>query len=450
MADTGFIAATSASGSGWTNPTNVIADDDSFATFAATGGPKVYSALLVYFPMPLVKSEMIVGAEVVIRHKLAAAGASIYVTRVQIISTATPQGDDTSDGPNLTATETAETRGGATSLWGQNTSNFNVLMRASGLYVRVVYQQSDAAAATIQVDYVGLKVYYEHGTTLLIADQGSGSGWNDPDNIKYDDDVYAFAYDNWPTSTSTVFFGWFSHLIDPDKWFVGAEVQIRHKSSKLNYPIDFFYLDSVHIVGDTAASGIDNTDGPNISTSEVQETRGSPTDTWGLSVQDFNTLLRDTGIKTRLLYTYEFQTGGIMYIDYIELRLYWLDPETVNASLVEAGETIAGLLVLPHIGDVLNFVSTRTADYLTINVSCTTHPDPTVNAYDWMLYPTIGGVLNTDAVTTVQTALPSHAFTGLDPKQTYSVRCRAVDTVAGRTSRRSAHITHPGQFQVSP
>jgi hypothetical protein len=144
------------SGSPWSSPSNITADDTSYATssFSSRGGSHYLYGTNYGFNIP--SGATIVGIQVTIMRQ--SSGTSLTDNIVQLLKGGSRVGSDYSSSTSWPTSMTAVNYGGSSDLWGTtwtpaqiNNSNFGVALSVS---------ESTNSSRTASVDYMQITVYY--------------------------------------------------------------------------------------------------------------------------------------------------------------------------------------------------------------------------------------------------------------------------------------------------
>lgn len=159
--DTGWVFATNGysndylSGTAWTNPGNVTAQDSTYATCAPTAlGFADY--IRGAFSLTIPAGATINGIEVRFRAKRSASGPE--EVSVRLVIGGTYAGTDGSNYSVLTGTDSDYTRGSSTDLWGLTPTRDQCVATNFGFVV--AFEDTDSSVETISVDALSIKVYY--------------------------------------------------------------------------------------------------------------------------------------------------------------------------------------------------------------------------------------------------------------------------------------------------
>jgi len=164
---TGTVSSTTGS-TGWTNPNNIFASDNTYAVSASSGNLVTTGSLFALgngFSVP--SSATIDGVEVSIEGKNALSGSGFRVRANSSdiflrysgadLSTNSPSGVTTTTTWSGT-TDTTNVFGSSTALWSATITPS--IVNDSSFGVRVRFQNINASAQTFSVDFVSITVYY--------------------------------------------------------------------------------------------------------------------------------------------------------------------------------------------------------------------------------------------------------------------------------------------------
>ncbi len=168
MPSTGFVLANGGSGTGWTNPGNISAADNSDASFTTTGVTPTNDLVSTSHTLSIPGGSTIDGIEV--RIELAAGAPESFRENAQTLWVR-KNGTKSTSSFNLSAsttflstTDTQFTVGGATELWGETWSDTDAFT--------VAFQATPAEDdKTINVDAIWINVHYSAGGSDSTPDQ---------------------------------------------------------------------------------------------------------------------------------------------------------------------------------------------------------------------------------------------------------------------------------------
>ena len=153
------LSPTTATGSFWTNPTNITAQDSVYATTTIFTSPSF--ALVGTYPGASIPSGSVIdGIEVMIRRYASSNGANTNTYAVTL-----PKGTPKNGSPPWPNTPGNETFGGPTDLWGTTwtpadfNSSFNVQFKIA----------KSTGTTGAYVDYMSVTIYYTPGTKDISA-----------------------------------------------------------------------------------------------------------------------------------------------------------------------------------------------------------------------------------------------------------------------------------------
>lgn len=165
MPDTGWlnpgtiVSDASAGTAAWIQPSNAAANDGS----KTTSGNDSQWLLATNFGANVPTGNDIVGVEVQIERQLAL-GASISAETVQLYIAGAFSGN-TKSNTSWTTTDTYETHGGATDLWGATITRDQANSSTTGFGLRI-----PTATGTLRVDHMQIKFYYAPASSSGGAD----------------------------------------------------------------------------------------------------------------------------------------------------------------------------------------------------------------------------------------------------------------------------------------
>lgn len=156
MADTGWLTASTITGTGWTTPTNAAVSDSAYATVTVSGGIPSNALLLTGFGFALPSDATINGIEVEIERKVNATGLSETV--VQLQSGGVGVGSNKAAiGVSWPLADAAAVYGGATDTWAASLAVADLNSSSFGVALQVT---APGANRTASVDAVRVKIHY--------------------------------------------------------------------------------------------------------------------------------------------------------------------------------------------------------------------------------------------------------------------------------------------------
>lgn len=157
MASTGATAPGSAAGTSWTNASNALAEDASYATYSISPGGSSSVLQLTQFGFAVPTGATINGVEAVIKANYST-GDGCQLTTIRLLIGGSASGN--TKGPQaLTTSNTNYTFGGAADLWGLTPTVAQV--NATNFGVQVAGQEIGGENGTIvRIDFVSINVYY--------------------------------------------------------------------------------------------------------------------------------------------------------------------------------------------------------------------------------------------------------------------------------------------------
>ena len=154
MPSQGPRSPSSASGTGWVNPTNVFALDGVFAT-QSTIASSVYSTLnITNYGFSLPTNATIVGIIAIIYAKVS--GGNVTDNGVTLLGNGATA--DRSNGLNIPTSVTAETYGNSSDSWGVSWSVAQINSSAFGVAYNAV--NNGPGTQILSIDYSSIQVFY--------------------------------------------------------------------------------------------------------------------------------------------------------------------------------------------------------------------------------------------------------------------------------------------------
>lgn len=150
-------AVNSGAGTSWTNPTNALTSNDSYATAAHIGLDTSRNLQLTGFGFAIPGGATILGIAATVERKSNQSGQTT-TSAVQLLKAGVAAGSAKGPGSTWTTSDAAETWGTNSDLWGTTWTPAEVNAADFGVQLKTV---DGGGAATASVDVVTLTVYYQ-------------------------------------------------------------------------------------------------------------------------------------------------------------------------------------------------------------------------------------------------------------------------------------------------
>jgi hypothetical protein len=335
-------ASLGGAGANWTNPELAESSNDSYATALVDGTTTDPLQCLSYgFAIPA--NAIVVGIEVNIeRRSSSIANGGSRDASVRLVKAGAAAGTDLATATTYTTTDTVETHGGPTNLWGTTWTPAQINAANFGAQFSATKASAAGGGHTVSVDQIQIVVYYDtlsqrQSQVNCATLGGGGANWTNPERGESSNDLFATALVDGSTTDPLQCLN-YGFAIPSTATILGIEVNVERKSSST---ANGGSRDaSVQLVKAGTAAGTDNATATTYTTADLVETHGGPTDLWGTTWTPAEINAANFGAQFSAT---KFSAAGAAHtvsIDQIQIVVYYNTPPPSPALSTPANSAV--------------------------------------------------------------------------------------------------------------
>ena len=334
-------ATSSGSNQHWSNVSNSKTSDNSYATVSVDGNDSDYiSATGFGFSIP--SNAVINGVIVDVERKSSSTsdGGSDDAS-VRLIKGGSITGSDRQTNTDYTTSDTTESHGTSSDLWGLTLTPADINAANFGVAVSVQKNSNGGSAHTVSIDSIIITIHYSivssqgPSGSASVTSLGNDQPWSNIGNVLSSDNSYATVSVDGDDSDYISATG-FGFSIPSDATITGIVVDVERKSSSTsNGGSDD---ESVKLIKDGLITGLDRQTDTEYTTSDVTESHGTSSDLWGLSLTPADINAANFGVAVSVQKSSSSGSSHTISIDNIKMTIHYTLPDTDGDGIANSAD----------------------------------------------------------------------------------------------------------------
>ncbi len=321
-------------GANWASPESAESSNNVYAS-ASVDGTVTDPLQCTNYGFDIPATATIVGIEVRVERKASNTNnGGSRDNSLNLVKAGTAVGANRATGTTYTTTDTVETHGSPTDLWGTTWTPADINNANFGAVFTATKPSAAGGAHTVTVDQIQITVYYD--TSSQTQSQvncsslgGAGANWTTPELAESSNNAYASVSVDGTVSDplQCVNYGF---NIPSGAVIDGIEVRVERKSNSTNNGGS--RDNSLNLVKAGTAVGANRATGTTYTTTDTVEIHGSPTDLWGTTWTPAD--INNANFGAVFTATKPSAAGGAhtVTVDQIQITVYYTRPPPVLVS----------------------------------------------------------------------------------------------------------------------